>query len=91
MNVRFFRTTVHRHDGRGNQQWSHAGMADTIALNCEALGRSLTVGPDRMFSTSNTYGPFMRLYYSHSWSPEIEAAVIELDPLAATMSGRNVP
>lgn len=66
-------------------------QVDTMALYREALERGVTIGPGRMFSTSNTYGHFMRLNYSYSWSPEIEAAVIELGRMAATMSGRSAP
>ena len=68
-----------------------APQVDTMALYREALERGLTIGPGRMFSTSNTYGHFMRLNYSYSWSAEIEAAVIELGRIAAAMSGRSAP
>lgn len=68
-----------------------APQVDTMDLYREALERGLTIGPGRMFSTSNTYGHFMRLNYSYLWSPEIEAAVIELGRMAATMSRRGAP
>ncbi|MDN8617762.1 GntR family transcriptional regulator [Variovorax ginsengisoli] len=61
----------------------------TMALYREALERGWSIGADRMFSTSNTYGHFMRLNYSYPWSPEIEAAVIELGRIAAAMTVRS--
>ena len=61
---------------------------DSMAVYQEALERGLTIGPGRMFSTSNTYGRFMRLNYSYPWSPEIEAAVIELGRIVAARSSR---
>lgn len=68
-----------------------APQVDTMALYREALERGLTIGPGRMFSTSNAYGHFMRLNFSYAWSPEIEAGVIELGRMAAALSGRKAP
>lgn len=68
-----------------------ASHVDTMALYHEALKRGLTIGPGRMFSTSNTYGHFMRLNYSYAWTPEIESAVIELGRMVAAAARRSAP
>lgn len=56
---------------------------DSIKLYQRALEHKITIGPGRMFSTSNRYRHCIRLNYSYPWSPETEAAVILLGQLAA--------
>jgi DNA-binding transcriptional MocR family regulator len=63
-------------------------QVDTLRLYGEALEHGLTIGPGWMFSTTSMYSHFMRLNYSYAWSPELEAAVIKLGRIAASLLGR---
>jgi DNA-binding transcriptional MocR family regulator len=56
---------------------------DSMMLYHQALERGITIGPGRMFSTSNTYSRFIRLNYSYAWSRAFESAVTELGKMVA--------
>ena len=56
--------------------------ADTLALYREALARGISIAPGRVFSNSDLYGNFLRINYSHAWSPQIEEAVKVLAKIA---------
>ena len=56
--------------------------ADTLALYREALARGISIAPGRVFSNSDLYGNFLRINYSHAWTPQIEEAVKALARMA---------
>jgi DNA-binding transcriptional MocR family regulator len=61
---------------------------DSMVLYHQALERGITIGPGRMFSTSNTYSRFIRLNYSYAWSRAFESAVIALGKMVAAFPAR---
>ncbi len=58
------------------------GEADSLALYREALDRGISIAPGRVFSNTELYRRFLRLNYSHAWSPQIEEAVKTLARIA---------
>lgn len=61
---------------------------DSLHLYRLALEQGITIGPGHMFSTTGSYGNFIRLNYSYAWSPETEKALMTLGKLiAACMRG----
>jgi len=58
------------------------GPADSLALYREALERGISIAPGRVFSNGELYRNFLRLNYSHAWSPQIEDAVKTLAQMA---------
>ncbi|TKC86286.1 PLP-dependent aminotransferase family protein [Trinickia terrae] len=56
---------------------------DSMRLYQLALDNGITVGPGYMFSATDSYRNFIRLNYSYTWSPGIEAALITLGKLVA--------
>lgn len=58
------------------------GAADTLALYREALERGISIAPGRVFSNGELYRNFLRLNYSHAWTPRIEDAVKTLAQMA---------
>ena len=58
------------------------GAADSMALYREALERGISIAPGRVFSNGELYRNFLRLNYSHAWTPRIEDAVKTLARMA---------
>jgi DNA-binding transcriptional MocR family regulator len=59
-------------------------QVDSMRLYHLALAQGITVGPGYMFSTvGSTYGNFIRLNYSYTWSQQTESALALLGKLAA--------
>ena len=58
------------------------GAADSLALYREALERGISIAPGRVFSNGELYRNFLRLNYSHAWTPQIEDAVKTLAQMA---------
>ena len=58
------------------------GGADSMALYREALERGISIAPGRVFSNGELYRSFLRLNYSHAWTPQIEDAVKTLAQMA---------
>jgi DNA-binding transcriptional MocR family regulator len=56
---------------------------DAMRLYEMALAQRITIGPGRMFSTTDGYRHFIRLNYSTPWSAQIEQALRTLGELAA--------
>ncbi|WDD92064.1 PLP-dependent aminotransferase family protein [Burkholderia sp. FERM BP-3421] len=56
---------------------------DAMRLYELALAQRITIGPGRMFSTTDGYRHFIRLNYSAPWSAQIEQALKTLGELAA--------
>ena len=44
--------------------------------------RGISIAPGRVFSNSDLYGNFLRINYSHAWTPQIEEAVKALARMA---------
>jgi DNA-binding transcriptional MocR family regulator len=62
------------------------GRVNAMALYARALEEGITVGPGNMFSARGSFNHFIRLNYSHPWSPVIEAAVKRLGRLVAELA-----
>jgi DNA-binding transcriptional MocR family regulator len=62
------------------------GEADTLALHREALERGISIAPGRVFSNGDLYRNFLRINYSHAWTPQIEDAVKTLARMAGHAS-----
>ncbi len=60
---------------------------DAMQLYELALAQRITIGPGRMFSTTDGYRHFIRLNYSTPWSAQIEQALKTLGELAARCAG----
>ena len=62
---------------------------DAMALYHAALERRITVAPGHIFSPVPTYANCIRLNYSSAWTPDMEAAVVTLGKLVATLQARE--
>ena len=87
MVCRFFpEGTRMSHPGGGYLLWVELpGQVDTLALYREALDRGISIAPGRVFSNSDLYRNFLRINYSHAWTPQIEEGVKTLARMANHM------
>lgn len=63
---------------------------DAMGLYNAALGCGITIAPGHIFSPEASFRHCVRLNYSAPWSPEVEAAVVTLGKLVASLQTHAV-
>ena len=61
---------------------------NSFDLQASAMERGITLAPGELFSNADMYSNFIRLNFSHDWTPKVETAVRTLGALACTAAER---